>query len=252
MLRKSRNILGNIIIYNVVHGINQEYIFKNKIQKHKYYELIKEYSQKFNILIIAYCIMDNCAHLLTYSENTKDLSEFMKLVNMRYAIYYNKIKNRVGYVFRNRFYSKPILNQKQLYKSIKYIHMNPVKAKISRSKRDYEFSSFKYYCNQEKFYQSDIFKVIFYSNQNEVDKLRLTKYEQISFEKRDINLKQELEKFCVENKLESTKISEDSLKIKRFISYLISNKYKFTKKSIAEVLKISRTQLYRKLKGKNK
>lgn len=252
MPRKSKKLLGNIILHNIVHGINQEYIFENKFQKLKYYELIKEYSKKFNILIIAYCIMGNHAHLLTYTENAQNLSDFMKMVNMRYAIYYNKINNRVGYVFRNRFYSKQILNQEQLYKCIKYIHMNPVKANISKKESDYEFSSFKYYYNQKGFYRSDIFKIIFYSNQAEVDKFRSTKYESLSFEKKNINLKQELEKFCYENKIESIKISEDSLKIKKFISYLISNKCKFTKKSVAEVLGISRTQLYRKLKGTNK
>ena len=42
----------------------------------------------------------------------------MKDTNTEYAIYYNKSKDRMGYVFRNRFNSKSILNQKNIYLNV--------------------------------------------------------------------------------------------------------------------------------------
>ena len=87
--------------------------------------------------------MDNHAHILTYSENINDLSIFMKKTNTEYAKYYNKTQNRVGFVFRNRFDSKTIYNQEYLLQCIKYIHMNPVKAKITAHPEDYPWSSYR-------------------------------------------------------------------------------------------------------------
>lgn len=51
----------------------------------------------------------------------------------------------------------------------------------------------------------------------------------------------------ISKKLKSNQIQKDSLVIKGFIAYLISNEYEFTKKDIAKVLNISRSNLYLKL-----
>ena len=99
MPRISRSLIGSAFIHNMVQGINKEYIFENEKYKEKYLNLIEKYSKKYGILMVAYCIMDNHAHLLTYSENIERISQFMKDINSEYAMYYNKIRNRVGYVF---------------------------------------------------------------------------------------------------------------------------------------------------------
>lgn len=66
----------------------------------------------------------------------------MQKVNTAYSMYYNKINNRVGYVFRNRFKSQEIFSQGQLYNCLKYIHNNPVKANITETMQDYKYSSY--------------------------------------------------------------------------------------------------------------
>ena len=69
MPRKARKFIGSAFTHNMVQGINKEYIFQKHKQKLKYILTMNKYSEKHNILIIAYCIMDNHAHILTYSEN---------------------------------------------------------------------------------------------------------------------------------------------------------------------------------------
>ena len=49
MPRLARNLLGNIFIHNMVQGINKEYIFEEDFQKQKYLQLMKKYSEKYNI-----------------------------------------------------------------------------------------------------------------------------------------------------------------------------------------------------------
>lgn len=252
MPRKSRELIGSVFMHSMVQGINKEYIFQKEMQKNKYIRLIKKYSEKYKVLIIAYCIMDNHAHLLTYSENIKNVSLFMKEVNTEYAIYYNKSKNRVGYVFRNRFNSKPIYSQEYLLKCIKYVHMNPVKAGISKKEEDYKFSSYKDYLNKNGIINSKLLEIVFNQNREYLKIIDSIKYEPLNLEKEQIDLEEILESYLIEKNIKMCILQKDSLLIKQFISYLISKEYEFKKQDIAKVLNISRAKLYRKLNGADK
>ena len=106
-----------------------------------------------NIKIIAFCIMNNHAHLLINTDEIQELSKYMQKLNSMYAKYYNHMENkRVGYVFRDRYKSEPILDKKQLLQCIKYIHQNPVKAGMIKDSKEYPYSS----CH---FYQDKILKL---------------------------------------------------------------------------------------------
>ena len=85
--------------------------------------------------------MDNHAHMLIFSEKINELSKYMKSINTSFALYYNKSKARVGYAFRSRFLSEPIKSLAQLYRTLSYIHLNPVNARICRYPELYFFSS---------------------------------------------------------------------------------------------------------------
>ena len=114
--------------------------------------------------------MDNHVHMLLYANDIKQISNFMKNINSIYAMYYNKKTDRVGYVFRNRFKSVPIMDRKQLYTCIKYIHMNPVKAGKVKEESDYRYSSYNDYLNKTGFIHEEILKFIFNSSNNYIEK----------------------------------------------------------------------------------
>lgn len=246
MPRTARKLIGSAYMHNMVQGIKKEYIFKSATQKKKYMELLKKYSKKYNIVIIAYCIMDNHAHILTYSENINNISLFMKETNTEYAIYYNKSNNRVGYVFRNRFNSKVIYSQEYLLKCIKYIHMNPVKAGITEKEEKYKFSSALYYTNK-KYENSEILSSIFKSNCSFIQNYNNIEYEPLNLEKEKVDLSNVLETFLKKEKIELSQLQNKKIFIQKFLSYLISNEYEFTKKDLAKIIQISRSKLYRML-----
>lgn len=122
-------------------GHNKNYIFDKEEDIKYYIKIIYELAYKKNIKIIAYCIMNNHTHMLVNTQNTDILSEYMHLVNTKYGMYYNKKYERVGYVFRDRYKSQGIFNERQLYICIKYIYDNPVKAGICKEAKDYPFSN---------------------------------------------------------------------------------------------------------------
>ena len=124
----------------------------------------KEKSEKNNVKIMAYCIMDNHVHMLINVDKIEEMCKFMQQINTAYAKFYNKQFDRVGYVFRNRYLSKAILDEGQLKRCIVYIHKNPVEAKIVEHERDYIFSSFNEYMkddNKCKIICPDIGKFLF-------------------------------------------------------------------------------------------
>ena len=153
----------------MVQGINKEYIFKKDRYINKYLQLLNEKIYKEEIKIVAYCIMNNHAHLLIKVDDIKNLSIYMQKVNTVYAKYYNYMeKNRVGYVFRDRFKSEPILNRRQLIQCIKYIHRNPVKANMVQNEEEYQYSSYSNYkvgkINKLKIFTNEEIQYIFNTN----------------------------------------------------------------------------------------
>mgnify|MGYP001852312699 CR=1 FL=1 len=149
MPRISRNRLNSKFFHNMTQGITREYIFEEKKFKKVYINLIKKYANKFNIKLIAFTIMDNHAHLLIYTDEISNMSLFMKNINQDFAIYYNKTKNRVGFVFRNRYQCQPIYDKLHLKNCIKYIFNNPVRAKIVSNPNKYQFSNFQEFKNSK-------------------------------------------------------------------------------------------------------
>lgn len=139
MPRIARKNINASYIHVIAQGIKKEYI--KLLQK-----MFQEYK---HLQLLCYCIMDNHAHLLIYTEGIVELSKLMSRVNTSYGIYYNKSKNIVGYVFRNRYYSQAIMDEKHLYNTVAYIHRNPVKAKMVEEMKDYKYSSYNRMKNGE-------------------------------------------------------------------------------------------------------
>lgn len=90
----------------------------------------------------AYCLMDNHYHLLIET-GTASLSKGMKYLNGRYTQWYNRRYARVGHLFQGRF--KAILVQKDAYllELARYIVLNPVRARMVRSAREWPWSSYR-------------------------------------------------------------------------------------------------------------
>ncbi len=161
MSRKPRELMLSNYSHIIVQGIEKKFIFKEKYLKELYLCLLKKNLDNSEVEILAYCIMGNHAHLLLHSTKINAIVKYMHKVNTNYAIKYNKCKNRVGYVFRDRYYLQPILSRRQLYNCLVYIHRNPVNAHIVSKYEDYEFSSYNEYLVSPKIITKESIKLIF-------------------------------------------------------------------------------------------
>jgi REP element-mobilizing transposase RayT/predicted transcriptional regulator len=129
----------------MVQSIAQENIFPDDNSKGYYLASICDAKDKYHINVLGYCVMSNHAHLLLSADGVQEITNFMGFLNTRYARYYNDINGRVGYVFRDRFKSEIITNEKYLLNCLAYIHNNPVKAKVIDKASEYKYSSYANY-----------------------------------------------------------------------------------------------------------
>ena len=145
MARIARKDLSTPFLHIMIQGINHEYIFEKEEYMKMYLKLFNKYKNDYDFTLIAYCIMHNHVHFLMYAENVMEISKIMHKVNLLYTINYNTKLNREGVLFRNRYKVEPIYNEKYLLNCIKYIHNNPVVAKIVKKCSDYKYSSYNDY-----------------------------------------------------------------------------------------------------------
>ena len=178
----------------------------------------------------------------------------MKRVNESYARFYNYKKNRVGYVFRDRFLSEPINNQNYLLHCISYIHNNPVKAGLVNSCENYKFSSYNDYINKSGFINGEIIKLVFGNEKldyNYYKDIHSKKYYLLEYEQKvDENIKEIINEFQQRYVMDWKQILKE-IKILEKIIPEIKERITISDNRLAKYMKISRYRLRQILiKGK--
>lgn len=224
-------------------GINREKIFSNSKNIEKYIKIIEEKQRNCEIVIIAYCIMTNHAHFLIKADKIEELSKFMQKVNTKYAIYYNKVNNRIGYVYRDRYKLQKITDIEHLYRCIEYIHDNPLKAGICIKQEQYKYSSFNsmYNSNRTELYT----KVGELLNENDLcrDTNEPIKFLEEKIDK-DMECKKLIDEFLSEHSISKMQLLEkNNRKILKSMVEKFRNIYSISYRSIERNLGISRETL---------
>lgn len=163
--RKYSNITN--IYHIILRGNDKQDIFYDEQDKYVFLKYLKENKGKYNFDIYAYCLMDNHIHMVLQDIN-KNLSQIMKSLATRYAIYFNKKYDRIGHLFQDRYLSKTVETQSYFINVCRYIHQNPVLAGIAKIE-NYKWSSYKEYINEPKIISDELLLRMLNSNQNFVE-----------------------------------------------------------------------------------
>lgn len=95
-------------------------------------ERIKKHSLAEEVSLVAYSLMPNHFHLLLQQRTSVAITNFMQRVLTAYSMYFNRRYERVGSLFQGRFQAKEVTNDSYLLHLTRYIHRNPVEAKITK------------------------------------------------------------------------------------------------------------------------
>ncbi len=134
-----------IIIPHEAHHVTQrgnyrQEIFEEEEDFKQYLTWLKEYSRKCKIDILAYCLMTNHVHIIGIPNDKESFAKAFNSLAMRYSQYINRKRESYGHVWQGRYFSC-VLDEIYLYRAIRYVEQNPVRAKMVENAWDYKWSS---------------------------------------------------------------------------------------------------------------
>jgi len=136
--------------YHVINRGNAgDAVFKGIRDREKFLECLGKAAGRFSIRIHTYCLMTNHYHLLVETPEP-NLSRSIQWINVSYATYFNRKRDRRGHLFQGRFKSILIDADEYLKHLSRYIHLNPVRAKMIDSPSDYRWSSYPAFTGGKK------------------------------------------------------------------------------------------------------
>src|SRR5215475_4228346 len=129
MGRKPRLEVEGGLYHVMSRGNNRQRIFDDENDYEKMLRLIQDTKTKLPFYLYAYCLMTNHIHLLMEQQQSA-LSRIMHRLLIAYSRYYNRRNGRVGHLFKERYKAMLCQSNQYLAELVRYIHLNPVRAKL--------------------------------------------------------------------------------------------------------------------------
>lgn len=149
MARQLRITYPGAFYHVTSRGNERKAVFKSVKDKEKFLEYLESASERYNAVIHIYCLMDNHYHLLLETPSG-NLSRIMAHINGAYTNYFNTKRQRSGHLFQGRFKALLVEADEYAKELSRYIHLNPVRAKMCDLPEDYKWSSYLSYVGKGK------------------------------------------------------------------------------------------------------
>ncbi len=130
MPRKSRIDAPGALHHVITRGINREKIFRDDEDKKNFIVRLGGLLKDSAIQCYAWALLDNHFHLLLRT-GTVPISTLMRRLLTGYAVSHNLRHERSGHLFQNRYKSILCQEDRYLLELVRYIHLNPLRAKIA-------------------------------------------------------------------------------------------------------------------------
>lgn len=149
MPRRARLVIPGTAHHVVQRGNYQQYVFECDRDFRTYLYMFGKYADKYEVRVHAFCLMGNHVHFIVTPEDSIGLSKTFQQVHVRFSQYKNVQKQRLGHLWQGRFYSC-VLGDTHLLRAIRYVEMNPVRARLVQQPWDYLWSSARQHLMIEK------------------------------------------------------------------------------------------------------
>lgn len=141
MPRRARIDAPGALHHIICRGIERRKIFRNEADKDDFVNRLSRVLIETNTPCYAWALLSNHFHLLLRTGNAP-IATIMRKVLTGYVVSFNRRYRRNGHLFQNRY--KSILCQEDTYllELVRYIHLNPLRAKVVGSMR--QLNSYNY------------------------------------------------------------------------------------------------------------
>jgi putative transposase len=186
MARKPRIEIEGGLYHVIFRGNDRRAIFHSHEDHTKFLSLLTAAKERLPFFLYAFCLMTNHVHLLV-ERKADTIGRIMHRVLTGYCQYYNRRHKRVGHVLQGRH--KAILCDSEMYMGelVRYIHLNPVRAKMVANAQEYPYSSHRAYVGLDNAGIVDVDPVLrLFAAKRQIARLEFQKYVQLGINDRSI------------------------------------------------------------------
>jgi len=125
----------------IVRGNDRKPIFFTRDDRFRFLDCLGEARTRRACDLHAFVLMPNHVHILATPRELHAMSRMMQDVGRAYVAYVNKRHGRSGALYEGRFRSSLVETTRYFLACMRYIEMNPVRARLSVRPDAYEWSS---------------------------------------------------------------------------------------------------------------
>jgi putative transposase len=145
MPRQARIVIPDIPCHITQRGNHGQDVFYTPDDRKQYLAWLTQYSSRFGLDIIAYCLMTNHIHLVAIPRKLDSMSRTIQTVHMHHTQTINRIMGWDGHLWHSRYFSTA-LDDHYLWLAMRYVEQNPVRAGMVHHAWDYPWSSASFHC----------------------------------------------------------------------------------------------------------
>ena len=162
MSRKPRNqiLFDGCFAHVFSKSCDKKHVFQTTSDFEFFKALLLKIKKEYGFLIHHYCLMNTHFHMAVSLPSLHRFSQALKKLKWHYSRYHNQNAKQEGTIWKERFKSLIIENERYLYACGLYIEANPVQAGMVGRPEDWPYSSARYYVQDKKdslvdFYEQD-------------------------------------------------------------------------------------------------
>ncbi len=140
MARPVRIEYAGAVYHVVCRGNNRQAVFRDDYDRKRYLEKLSLYCREKDVDLLCYCLLTNHVHLVLETPQG-NLSKMMQAFQTSYTVYFNKRHGRSGHVFEQRYKAFLVDKDNYLLEVSRYVHLNPVAARLAERADKYRWSS---------------------------------------------------------------------------------------------------------------
>jgi putative transposase len=142
MARPLRLDFAGAVHHVTSRGNERRNIFRSSNDREMFLHFLGLAVKRFRWSVSGYVLMTNHFHIIVETHEAT-LSRGMHWLNTSYAGWFNHRYKRAGHLFQGRFHSYLIEKSSYFTEVLRYVVLNPVRAKMVSRPEDYRWSSFR-------------------------------------------------------------------------------------------------------------
>jgi putative transposase len=148
MPRITRGLVSDCIYHILNRGNAKQNVFYKTHDYEAFIKLMREAKEKYIIKLFAYCLMPNHFHMLIMVIQPEEFIKYMHWLMTSHVRRYHSHYGTSGHIWQGRYKSFIIQKDNHFLTVLKYILRNPVRAGLTKTPAEWQWSSYKSLINK--------------------------------------------------------------------------------------------------------